>query len=160
MRRVLRWGGGALIVSALAIQFARPARTNPSSDLGATLAAHLEIAPAAAVVLDRACRDCHSNETRWPWYSGVAPVSWFVVDHVNHGRSHFNYSEWAQYSRDDARRLLENTCAFARRRTMPLRSYAWVHRGARLTDEEIAALCSWTSGALRHPDLLGQGFVP
>ena len=60
-----------------------------------------------ALILDRACRDCHSNETRWPWYSNVAPVSWFVIDHVNHGRSHFNYSAWARYSAREKVELLK-----------------------------------------------------
>ena len=103
----------------------------------------------AASVLDRACRDCHSNETRWPWYSNVAPVSWFVVDHVNHGRRHLNFSDWAQYPGETAERLLENTCAFARKETMPLPSYLRVHREARLSDADVATLCDWTDSAVR-----------
>jgi hypothetical protein len=158
MRQVLQWFTALLAVAAVAMQFVRPDRTNPPVDPRRTLEATIAITPAAAAVLDRACRDCHSNETRWPWYAHVAPVSWFVIDHVNHGRSHFNYSDWARYPRDDARRLLENSCAQARRETMPLPSYTFVHRAARLSDADVAALCGWTDEALRQPPLLHSSF--
>ena len=138
-----------LIVSALAIQFVRPARTNPVTVPERTLAARVPITREAAAVLDRSCGDCHSNDTRWPWYSSVAPLSWFVIDHVNHGRRHFNYSDWAQYKPEEAARLLKNSCAFARKETMPVASYLLIHRDARLSDADVVALCDWTDGALR-----------
>lgn len=159
MRRVMRWTMVAVIAGAVAIQFVRPARTNPATVPDRTLAARMPIAGDVSAVLDRACRDCHSNETRWPWYSNVAPVSWFVVDHVNHGRRHFNYSDWAQYAPEDARRILKNTCEYSRQGSMPMPSYLWMHRGARLSDAEVAALCDWTDGALRVVHV-GRGFTP
>jgi hypothetical protein len=148
-RALVRWAPVVIIGAALGIQFVRPARTNPPSDPARTLAVRTNLTLEAAEVLDRACRDCHSNDTRWPWYSNVAPVSWFVIDHVNHGRRHLNYSDWAQYEADDAERLLENACAFARRETMPLRVYTRIHRKARLSDRDIAVLCDWTESVLR-----------
>jgi hypothetical protein len=154
MRKIVRWGSVAAIAGAAAIQFVRPARTNPLTVPERTLAARLMVTPEAAAVLDRACRDCHSNETRWPWYSNVAPVSWFVIEHVNHGRRHLNYSDWAKYPREDADRLLKNVCAFARKDTMPLPSYLRVHREARLSDADVTALCEWTDDALRHRSTL------
>lgn len=138
-----------MILGAVAIQFVRPARTNPVTVPDRTLAAHVEIARDARAVLDRACRDCHSHDTRWPWYSNVAPVSWFVIDHVNHGRRHLNFSDWAQYQPDEVERLLKNTCAYARKATMPLPSYLWAHRDARLSDADITALCDWTDSTVR-----------
>jgi hypothetical protein len=126
----------------IAIQFVRPARTNPIVDPVRGLSALHPVPAHTAGVLERACRDCHSNETRWPWYSHVAPVSWFVIDHVNHGRSHFNYSDWAQYSLEDRARLLKNSCDLARERDMPLGSYLWMHRTARLSPADIDAVCA------------------
>ena len=149
MRRIVRWASVAAIAGAAAIQFVRPARTNPPTIPDRTLAARMPVARDAAAVLDRACRDCHSNDTRWPWYSHVAPVSWFVIDHVNHGRRHLNTSDWPQYPPDAAERLLENMCAFAKKDTMPLPSYLRMHREARLSDADVTALCEWTDGALR-----------
>lgn len=149
MRRVARWTAAAMILGATAIQFVRPPRTNPGTDPDRTLDAHVHVTPEARAILDRACRDCHSNDTRWPWYSNVAPVSWFVVDHVNHGRRHFNYSDWGQYTPEDAERILMNTCAFASKETMPMPSYLLMHGEARLSDADVTALCDWTDTVRR-----------
>ncbi len=149
MRRAVRWTMVSVIAGAAAIQSVRPARTNPVTIPDRTLAARVPVGREAAAVLDRACRDCHSNDTRWPWYSQVAPVSWFVIDHVNHGRRHFNYSDWAQYAPADAERILKNTCALTRKGSMPMPSYLWMHRDARLSDADVVALCDWTDGVRR-----------
>lgn len=143
MRRAIQWSSLALIAAAAAIQLVRPARTNPPTEPSRTLSATVDVPEEAAGVLARACRDCHSNDTRWPWYSRVAPISWFVVDHVNHGRRHFNYSDWAKYDASERERLLKNVCTLARKGEMPLPTYTWMHRDARLTDEDVLALCGW-----------------
>lgn len=140
---LLRGAAYTLVVAAAGVQVVRPVRTNPATDPSHTLFAHVAVPPAAAAVLDRACRDCHSHDTRWPWYSNVAPVSWWVIDHVNHGRSHFNYSNWTQYRRDEAEKLLKNSCELARKGSMPLPQYVWMHSAARLTPRDIDALCRW-----------------
>lgn len=85
------WGFAALLVVA---QFIRPARTNPVSAPGHALEDVVAVPPAVEAVLTRSCGDCHSDRTRWPWYSQVAPVSWFVINHVQEGRRHMNLSEW------------------------------------------------------------------
>lgn len=145
MLTVARWIGTALIVGAAGIQLVRPARTNPVTDRSRTLMAMTSVGRDAELVLERACRDCHSNDTRWPWYSNVAPVSWFVIDHVNHGRRHFNYSEWAKYDGKERERLLKNVCELVRKGEMPLPSYTWMHRDARLSDADVAVMCGWTA---------------
>lgn len=152
MRRTIRWSvaAGALLLAA--IQFVRPARTNPVTHPANALTASPHIPRDIVQILDRACRDCHSNETDWPWYSNVAPVSWFVIDHVNHGRSHFNYSDWRQYAPDEAARLLKESCELARELSMPLRSYTFMHRNARLSAADVEALCAWALPAASHED--------
>ncbi len=72
----------------------------------------------------------------------MAPVSWFVVDHVNHGRSHFNYSNWTTYSVEDGAKLFEDSCELARKGVMPMPSYLRMHDDARLSVADIQALCS------------------
>jgi hypothetical protein len=141
MRRTIRAVVTALVAITIAIQFVRPARTNPAADPSAALAAMQPVPAHVTAVLDRACRDCHSNQTRWPWYSQVAPVSWWVIDHVNHGRSHFNYSDWARYPAADRTRLLKNSCELVREDSMPLASYRWMHRTARLSKADVEAIC-------------------
>ena len=141
MRRTFRRIAIAPVVIALGIQFVRPARTNPPADPSHALVAMQPVPAHVTAVLDRACRDCHSNETRWPWYSQVAPVSWWVIDHVNHGRSHFNYSDWSRYPAADRARLLRNSCDLVREDSMPLASYRLMHRTARLSKADVAAIC-------------------
>ena len=148
-RRVGRKIAVLLIVGALAIQLAHPARTNPPTEPARTMMAIAHVTPEATAVLKRACRDCHSNDTQWPWYSNVAPISWFVIDHVNHGRRHFNYSDWSQDDPDQVTRLLKNTCEMTRKGEMPITSYLWLHPEAHVTDRDIVALCDWTDGQLR-----------
>lgn len=143
MHRLFRWSVAILGAALLAAQVIRPTRTNPVTNPSHALAAARPMPPGVAGAFDRGCRDCHSNDTRWPWYSHLAPVSWFVVDHVNHGRSHFNASEWSRYPPHEAARLLQKSCELVRAGAMPLRSYTLVHRDARLTSEEAEALCAW-----------------
>ena len=140
---VLRGTAYALALVAVGIQFVRPARTNPPTDQAQTMFARARVPQATAAVLERACRDCHSNDTRWPWYSNVAPVSWFVIEHVNHGRSHFNYSDWTKYDAKEAAKLIKNSCDLARKGEMPLPSYVRMHSETRLTPQDVDALCNW-----------------
>ncbi|HSC26257.1 MAG TPA: heme-binding domain-containing protein [Vicinamibacterales bacterium] len=149
MHRLPRRVVAALAFLIVGSQFVRPAKTNPASDPARALSAMHPMPAHVAAVIDHACRDCHSNGTRWPWYSNVAPVSWFVINHVNHGRSHFNYSDWSRYEPAEAARLLKEACRLARERAMPLRSYTWIHRSARLTPRDVDALCAWTGA---NPD--------
>ena len=81
----------------------------------------------------RVCGDCHSHETRWPWYSHVAPVSWYLQRHVEHGREEFNVSRWG-VGENEGDEAAENV----RKGKMPLRSYLLAHPEARLSDSERA----------------------
>ena len=143
MKAIRKYAPVALLLIVIAIQFVRPARTNPPTDHTATLPARIQVPADVRGILERACRDCHSNETKWPWYSNVAPVSWFVIDHVNHGRSHFNYSEWSKYPPVETSKLLKNSCELTRKGAMPMASYLWMHRSARLSPSDVDALCDW-----------------
>src|SRR5579863_1250711 len=97
MKRRAKWLVVILGGIFIAIQFIGPARTNPPVAPSHTIGSQLQIPPRMADIMNRACMDCHSYETRWPWYSGVAPVRWWLVQHVNDGRETLNLSEWSQY---------------------------------------------------------------
>ena len=143
--RVFRWllliGVGLFIVG----QFIGPAKTNPSIEPSHALEAHMQLDPKLTAILDRSCIDCHSNKTRWPWYSNVAPVSWFVIDHVNHGRSHLNFSEWGTYDTRRQRELLNQSCAEVKGGAMPLSSYTPLHPGSKLTMQDVGVICDWAA---------------
>jgi len=144
--KLIKW---LLIVAAclfLIAQFKRPAKTNPPFDGSTSLEANTQLDPRVAAVLDRSCNDCHSNKTRWPWYSNVAPVSWFVIDHVNEGRENMNLSEWGKYEPRDVDGLLRKMCRETRSGGMPLSSYTPLHPGSKLSAEDVKTLCEWTDG--------------
>jgi len=139
-------------VLIVAIQFIRPARTNPPVIQANTLEAKVSVPPAVERILTAACNDCHSNQTRWPWYSGVAPVSWFVIDHVNSGRRRLNFSEGLlpkdQVRIRPSRRKRPSACSEVRTGDMPLFSYRLIHRDSRLTPEDVQTFCQWADAAM------------
>lgn len=135
-----------LLVLGLAfivIQFFGPAKTNPPVDETKTITAGAPVPTEIATVLHRACYDCHSNQTRWPWYSNVAPVSWFVIDHVIQARKELNFSEWAAYSQKRMKRKLEEIKDEVEEGAMPLPSYLPLHPDAKLSPEDVQALSAW-----------------
>jgi hypothetical protein len=142
--KILKWIVLAVVVVFIGLQFVRPARTNPVVDQSQTLHARQQVTPQVSAILDRSCQDCHSNTTRWPWYSNVAPVSWSVIDHVNEGRSHLNFSEWGRLDNRRTAKKLEEICEEVQDGGMPLRSYTYIHWSAKLSPEDVKTLCEWS----------------
>lgn len=142
--RILKWVAIVLALAAVGIQFVRPARTNPPLEPAQTLEAHTQMTPEVAKIFERSCNDCHSNRTTWPWYTNVAPVSWWTIDHVNHARSHLNYSEWGKLERPDQEKSLQEICDEVLDGKMPLPSYLPMHSQARLSEADKKVLCDWT----------------
>jgi hypothetical protein len=142
--KILKWLVIIVGVVFLVAQFKRPARTNPPVDQTQTLEAHTQMTSQVASVLSRSCNDCHSNNTTWPWYTNVAPVSWFIADHVEDGRRQLNFSEWGKGDERRKRKKLEEICDEVRDGAMPLSSYTPLHPQAKLTPEDIKTLCDWT----------------
>ncbi|HEX2974793.1 MAG TPA: heme-binding domain-containing protein [Bacteroidales bacterium] len=97
--------------------------------------------------LRKSCFDCHSNQTRYPWYSRVAPVSWFISGHIREGREHLNFSEWETLSKRKKIKQLEDTADQIKSGEMPLKSYLLLHRDARLTKDESSSLAEWAENA-------------
>lgn len=151
MGRTLKWATMVLAATAIGVQFAGPARTNPQADESLAIERTETIPPGVARTLDIACRDCHSNRTRWRWYSYVAPVSWWTIDHVKQGRADLNFSIWATYSERMRETRLHAMCAMSEKREMPLPAYAMVHSEARISDDQIRELCAWTKSRTSRP---------
>jgi len=102
-----------------------------------------------AAIFSRSCADCHSNGTRWPWYSYVPPVSWLVKEDVARARKDFDASSWSSYSLETKRELLEDIARVVSNREMPLQQYLLLHRNARLSDTDAASLLEWAGGQRR-----------
>jgi hypothetical protein len=143
-----------LVVVLLILQITAPAKTNPPVDRSRALSSTSAPEPVMNI-LRRSCFDCHSSETRWPWYASVAPTSWLVVSDVNEARGQLNFSKWTGYNPYDRADLLDKICDNVTHRRMPLWEYRIVHPAARLTDAEIAAICTWTKAEAAR--LVGAG---
>ena len=135
LKRILLIVLGVLIV----IQFVPVSRTNP------TVSGDIQAAADFKALLHRSCYDCHSNETRWPWYSHVAPASWLVINDVHGGRKHLNFSKWQEYSAADRGHFVEAVIDHVTHGEMPLRQYLLLHRDARLSQADIAMFKQWAA---------------
>jgi hypothetical protein len=141
---------GALGGVFLGLQLVQPEAPGPALPGEGSLADHIPVPADVEATLRQSCYDCHSGQTRWPWYSRVSPVSWLVADDVRHGRSHLDFDHW---STDPVReptpvQRLRWICKEAREGLMPPRLYLLAHPRARLDDYETERLCAWTEQAL------------
>ena len=143
MKKWLKLAGYALLAVFIVVQFFRPERSNPPIDSQRTLQAHVQVPANVEALLQRACQDCHTHNTNWPWYSNVSPVSWFVAEHVHDGRRHLNFSDWAKYDAKRADHKMEEIVEVLEARAMPLPSYLPLHSHAKLSDEDIRVLVEW-----------------
>jgi len=139
-RRMIRTVVVALAAVLLGVQFVPVDRGNPP------VLHDVDAPPAVAAVLRAACYDCHSRETRWPWYSRVAPVSWFVAHHVEEGRGELDFSDWPAVDFTAQDDLLRDIAEEVGAGKMPLASYRWGHPEARLTAAQRETVVRWAKG--------------
>ena len=126
-----------LIVILVAIQFIPVDKSNPP------VTAELDAAMEIISVFKRSCYDCHSNETVWPWYSSIAPVSWLVASDVKDARAHLNFSEWGNLSRKDIVKMKEEIWEEIEKEKMPLWKYKILHPEAKLTQKDKSLIRGW-----------------
>jgi hypothetical protein len=143
MKKYLVWGGGILVVAFLLIQVKRPDRSNPPVDAAMVYSTHMSVPDSVNSIITRACYDCHSNETKWPWYSSVAPISWLVAQDVEQGRRHLNFSEWGKMKKGRMIKKLSDIEGEVTDHSMPLPKYLKLHPEAVLTDADREVLSKW-----------------
>lgn len=147
MKKVYKWGFRLVMVALILIQFVPVDRSNPP------VTGEVAAPDPVMEVLRSSCYDCHSNETRWPWYSRVAPVSWRIAQHVRMGRADLNFSEWQALSAEDQEDARRGIWRRVDRGVMPLSDYLRMHPEAVLTDSQKEALRRWAEGqAQAFPD--------
>ncbi len=130
-----------VVVVLIAIQFVPVKKTNPP------VTGEIAAPPEVKSVLQRACYDCHSNRTVWPWYSHIAPVSWLVVSDVSEGRGDLNFSEWDSYGVDKQNKKLEKIVDEVNEGKMPLSMYVMMHPKAKLSSADRDILQKWAVGS-------------
>jgi Haem-binding domain len=148
----MHWG--AKVATAAVVVFAGMQaipvdRRNSPLDSSRTIFASEAMPVNVAGVLRRSCQDCHSNQTHWPWYSYVAPMSWIVASDVHKARRQMNFSEWAGYSEKKREERLNGICEQVVNGDMPEGKYALIHRRARVSEDERRAVCQWVESAQR-----------
>ena len=152
MNRRLKQAAILTAVVVVAAQLVRPERANPVTDANRTIQAQMPTGSGLVAVLDRSCRDCHSNRTVWPWYTQVAPLSWLMAQAVTEGRNAVNFSEWTRYQPAQQRLLLAMSCDDARKGKMP-GAYSVLRPETRLSPQDVETICA----AARQADARAAG---
>jgi hypothetical protein len=129
-----------LISLFLVIQLIPVERENPSLDTNLEIKAPPEVKS----ILKNSCFDCHSNQTNWPFYGYVAPISWLVAHDVNDGRKHLNFSEWNNYPAEKIKNIKGEIVEEVSGDKMPLGIYTLIHSSAKLSEEQKLVLKNWT----------------
>jgi len=135
---------GAVAIAAVGGSLIHPFGATAASGANQAIFREAQIDPETLTLIQRACQNCHSQNTEWPWYSHVAPVSWLLAHDVQQARSHMNLSQWPDYSIDDRLRLLSAVGSAVRNHAMPPQRYLLLHPEARLGDEERQQIYRWT----------------
>ena len=141
-----------LVVVIALIQLIPVDRDNPVSETTNEIAVQGPVKE----LIQQACYDCHSNQTSWPWYSYVAPVSWFIAHDVHEGREKLNFSEWNLYSEKRIKRKLNDISEEIEEKEMPMPIYTIMHTKADLSDEQRKILINWANSYFdnTNPDSL------
>lgn len=132
-----------LLVALVIAQFIKIDKNNPPVEKELDFLSISNPPADIKAMVQNACYDCHSHETAYPWYTDVAPVSFWVKGHINGGREHLNFSEWGSLSGERKARKLDECIEFTEKKWMPLKSYTWGHPEAKLTQEDRQKLVDW-----------------
>ncbi|GGH38994.1 cytochrome C [Mangrovimonas yunxiaonensis] len=147
MKNILKKIGLLLLVGFVVAQFFGPEKNEGDLTSVETFFADTNPPEDIKLILNETCFDCHSNHTRYPWYSNITPVNYWLHDHVEHGKEELNFSKWEGYSAKKKDHKLEEVAELVEKREMPLESYTWAHSKAKLTDAQIQAVVSWVEKA-------------
>jgi len=136
------------------IQFFRIDKDNPTVNPDMDFVVLSSASEDMRDLLRTSCYDCHSNETVYPWYSNVAPISWWVKDHINDARGHLNFSVWGEYEQKRKDHKLEEIVDEVKEHEMPLKSYLIAHSEAKLDDTKRDELINWVQSLRRSSGII------
>ena len=140
----LKIAGWVLLGALVVIQFFRPAKNEAAGPFENDISSAYPTSPEVQIILNKACADCHSNNTVYPWYAEVQPVAWWLSKHVKDGKRHLNFSEFLRYPAARQYHKLEEVTEMVEEGEMPLSSYTLAHRDARLSAAERKLIIDWS----------------
>jgi Haem-binding domain len=132
-----------LLAALVIIQFLHPERNQSEAVQPNNIAGVYPVPANVKTILEKACIDCHSNNTIYPWYSKIQPVDWWLSHHINEGKDELNFDEFANYNLRRQYHKLEEITKTVKEDEMPIGSYTWIHANARLSAEEKKTLIDW-----------------
>ncbi len=144
MGKRLKVVGLGLLAVLVLLQFFQPERNDSPIDPELDMLEVLVPSEAVATLIRAACYDCHSNQTVYPWYNRISPVSLYLHKHIKKGKEDLNFSDYALLDKADKIGAFADFCDVVDAGTMPLQSYMLIHKNARLTQEEREILCIWS----------------
>ncbi|MCB0747630.1 MAG: heme-binding domain-containing protein [Ignavibacteriae bacterium] len=133
----------ALVLLLVIIQFFTIDKTNPPAQVDKDFITISNPPAELASMIKNSCYDCHSNQTKYPWYSNVAPVSWLLKNHIDDGRKHLNFSTWSEYDLKKKDRKLDECVEMIQSGDMPMKPYVFMHSEATLNDIQRNQLVKW-----------------
>lgn len=143
MKKILKYIGLFLLVVLVVMQFIRPEKNNGGFEGITSFKNETKPSDEVFMILKQNCFDCHSDITKYPWYAEIAPISYWLADHVKHGKGDFNVSAWETYSVKKKDHKLEELIEEIEKGKMPLDSYTWVH--GKLPKEDQELLINWAT---------------
>ena len=148
MKSKLKRVGLILLVCLVVIQFIRPAKNRNTVEANKQITAVAPMPNNVNQILQKACYDCHSNNTTYPWYSNIQPVYFWLNDHIKEGKRELNFDEFASYRLRRQYHKLEEIINEVKEDEMPLSSYTWIHKNAILKTEEKDAIINWATSIM------------
>jgi len=150
MKQKMKWVSLTAAVVAILSFFIHPFGRVKAANSSNPLLSGAQIETPVTNVVQRSCASCHSDQTVWPWYSYVPPVSWMVEKDVHDGRDHFNMSHWYENSTEKRMEILSEISVMLRNKQMPLPRYTLLHPDAKLSDAEIKLVDAWSHAERRR----------
>jgi hypothetical protein len=145
MRKIIRTTLVLLLIALIIIQFIRPSENTAEGIAANDISLKYKVPADVDTILKVACNDCHSNNTRYPWYWKIQPVTWFMNGHIDDAKKDLNFSTFSSYKIGKQYRLFDNINKEVKKGDMPLSSYTFIHRDAILNDAQKLAIANWTA---------------
>jgi hypothetical protein len=137
-----------LLAGLVVIQFIHPKRNRSEGPQANYIGNVFTVPDNVKDILKKACNDCHSNNTEYPWYSKLQPVDWWMDKHVKNGKKELNFDEYTHKSLRYQYHKMEEVIEMVKEGEMPLDSYTWVHKDAKLTDDEKNKIYNWANSVM------------
>ena len=143
LKKILKRSFQILLLVFIIIQFIRPAKNKSEGISSNDISKIYPVPENVQAILKTSCYDCHSNNTVYPWYASIQPVAWWLNDHVQEGKKELNFSEFASYQIERQYRKLDEINKEIKEDEMPLDNYLWIHKYAKLDDQQKLILANW-----------------